>query len=1196
MDVWDLKAGARVKGLLADQEVEIVAIKDHGRSIRTATYKTDAGALGEIMLMAEDYAKLELVNTLKWTFKANGERFKLASEAYRISLAHLFDPYLAMRTSQIQALPHQISAVYKDMLPKMPLRFVLADDPGAGKTIMTGLLIKEMILRGDLKRCLIVSPGNLVEQWQDELYRKFGLHFKLLTNDMLDAAVTRNAFKENDFLIARLDKLSRNEEVQEKLKASEWDLIVCDEAHKMAATVFGNEVKYTKRYHLGELLGEITENLLLLTATPHNGKPEDFQLFMALVDKDRFEGAAHSNKKTTSAFIEPDQLTMAAEYGISPIPQGEDLSDVMRRLVKEELLKFDGKPLFPERRASTVNYTLSSAEADLYQAVTDYVSEEFNRADRLDGKHKNSVGFALTILQRRLASSPEAIFQSLKRRRERLEARLQDAKAVANGTAPYSQAFYTSEDFDEDDYSSEEWEELEEEFIDTASAAATAAELEAEITTLKALENKANEVRMSGEDRKWDELSRLLQDNKGMFSDDGRREKLIIFTEHKDTLDYLATKIRSLLGSPESVITIKGGMSRDDRHKAEELFKQDKNVRILVATDAAGEGINLQRAHLMVNYDLPWNPNRIEQRFGRVHRIGQTEVCHLWNLVAKETREGQVFERLFNKLNEERSALGGRVFDILGRVTFEDKPLRELLIEAIRYGDQPEVRERLNKVVDSSLDTDGLKKLLEQYALTADIMDATSVMKIREDMERMEAHKLEPHFIEAFFLDAFIELGGKVAKREDGRYEVMHVPLAMQGWTGDGDIADPILPSYERIAFDKEHAELINGIPADLICPGHPLLDATIALTLKRDDAALKQGTVLIDSENENGDIRMLLYLESAITDGTIAKDGTKKVVSKAVHFVEIDIDGNARRAGYAPYLDYAQASESQMDEVLELIEAEGWSYSDPSDVAINYAIANILPEHIESVRERTLASVEKIEKAVDRRLTAEIQYWDSKAWELKNKEDAGSKSKKQTSAYAEKRAEELAQRRQSRLEELALAKQLAPLPPKLVGAAMVVPICKLSSNATSEMNACDSLARQEIEQAGMSAVFAIEEELGFIPRDVSMEKCGYDIESTVPAALFDEEEKCLRLIEVKGRAAGADTVTVSKNEILCALNSPENFYLAVVEVDGNTTRTTYLKRPFSSPPDWAVTNVTYNLKHLFENAEVVFKKEQIWQ
>lgn len=400
----------------------------------------------------------------------------------------------------------------------------------------------------------------------------------------------------------------------------------------------------------------------------------------------------------------------------------------------------------------TVGISLSPQEAQLYQAVTDYVQEEFNRADNLNNERKTTVGFALTILQRRLASSPEAIYQSLRRRRERLEHRLAEEK-MGKRAADYTDAAYDIDD--DDDLTPDEQEAVEEKVVDHASAAATIAELEIEIKTLKRLEKMANDVRVSGVDRKWDELSSLLQDNQAMYGEDKQREKLIIFTEHKDTLNYLAGKIRALLGDDDAVVTIHGGMLRDERRKTEQLFKQDVGVRILIATDAAGEGINLQRAHLMINYDLPWNPNRLEQRFGRIHRIGQTEVCHLWNLVANETREGYVFQRLFLKLEEERQALGGKVFDILGKVSFDNKSLRDLLIEAVRYGNDPEVRARLNRVVDKSLDPQIFRDIIRENALTDDVMDIHMVNAIHEDMERVEAHKLQPHFIESFFLDAF---------------------------------------------------------------------------------------------------------------------------------------------------------------------------------------------------------------------------------------------------------------------------------------------------------------------------------------------------------------------------------------------------------------------------------------------------------
>src|SRR5712664_1761915 len=409
----DLKPHASVRGILPDSLATVVNVHWHGSAALELTYKTPDGKVANELLYRHDQPRLEIVEHGRpWSFDGDGGLFRLVSEAQRIRLAHLFDPVLAVHTSIVEPLPHQITAVYESMLPRQPLRFLLADDPGAGKTIMAGLLIKELIARGDLQRCLVVCPGSLAEQWQDELYRRFHLPFEILTNDKLEAARTGNWFLETNLVIARLDKLSRNEDVQEKLKVPDcrWDLVVCDEAHKMSATYFGSEIKYTKRYRLGQLLSTLTRHFLLMTATPHNGKEEDFQLFMALLDGDRFEGRFR------------DGVHVA------------DVSDLMRRMVKEGLLKFDGTPLFPERIAYTVPYKLSEAEAPLYKAVTDYVRDEFNRAEALENdKRAGTVGFALTLLQRRLASSPEAIYQSLRRRRERLESRLRELEILQRG-------------------------------------------------------------------------------------------------------------------------------------------------------------------------------------------------------------------------------------------------------------------------------------------------------------------------------------------------------------------------------------------------------------------------------------------------------------------------------------------------------------------------------------------------------------------------------------------------------------------------------------------------------------------------------------------------------------------------------------------------------------------------------------------
>ncbi|MDP2958490.1 MAG: DEAD/DEAH box helicase, partial [Longimicrobiales bacterium] len=495
MTLEDLTPGASVRGIIPEALVSIVSVQWHGSDALTLVYRGPNGRVADEILYRYDEPRLDIVEAGRpWSFDGDGALFRLVAEAHRIRLAHLFDPVLAVHTSLVDPLPHQITAVYEAMLPRQPLRFLLADDPGAGKTIMAGLLIKELIARGDLRRCLIVCPGSLAEQWQDELGRRFHLPFEILTNDKLEAARTGNWFLENDLTIARLDKLSRNDDVQQKLAAPDcrYDLIVCDEAHKLSATFFGGEVKYTKRYRLGQLLSGLTRHFLLMTATPHNGKEEDFQLFMALLDGDRFEGKFRD--------------------GVHQV----EVSDLMRRMVKENLLKFDGRPLFPERIAYTVPYKLSPAEAHLYKAVTDYVRQEFNRAEALQNdKRAGTVGFALTILQRRLASSPEAIYQSLRRRRERLEVRLRELELLQRGAAAAAIAadipLLDAEDVEDLEEAPEnEVASVEEEILDQATAARTIDELKAEIATLQHLEALALGVRRSGTDTKWCELASLL--------------------------------------------------------------------------------------------------------------------------------------------------------------------------------------------------------------------------------------------------------------------------------------------------------------------------------------------------------------------------------------------------------------------------------------------------------------------------------------------------------------------------------------------------------------------------------------------------------------------------------------------------------------------------------------------------------------
>jgi len=1178
----DLKPHTLVRGVLPDGPVTVVSVQWFGSDVVELTYKDPAGRLGNVLLYRDDEPRLEIVEQGRpWSFDGDGSLFRLVSEAYRIRLAYLFDPVLAVHTSLIEPLPHQITAVYKAMLPRQPLRFLLADDPGAGKTIMAGLLIKELLVRGDVQRCLVVCPGNLVEQWQDELYRRFHLPFEIATNDKMEAARTGNWFLENDLVIARLDKLARDEKVQEKLKAPEcfWDLVVVDEAHKMSATFSGGEIKRTKRYRLGQLLSNCARHFLLLTATPHNGKEADFQLFLALLDPDRFEGKFRQ--------------------GVHRV----DVSDLMRRMVKERLVKFDGTPLFPERIAYTVPYRLSDLEARLYKEVTDYVRQEFNRAEALgDEKRAGTVGFALTILQRRLASSPEAIYQSLRRRRQRLEKRLREVELLHRGAAvpiPASLSPALDPEVLEDleEAPEAEREAAEEEVLDQATAARTIEELRAEIATLRRLERLALEVRSRGEDRKWRELANLLTEifrNPRYMPDESKdkgqrkptpspHQKLVIFTEHRDSLNYLADRICTLLGRPEAVVTIHGRMSREERQRAQETFLHDPNVQVLVATDAAGEGINLQRAHLMVNYDLPWNPNRIEQRFGRIHRIGQTETCFLWNLVAIETREGDVYHTLLRKLEEARKALGGQVFDVLGKLQFEGRPLRDLLIEAIRYGERPEVRTRLRQVVSDAVDVQRLRELVEEKALVHEVMDEPRLRRIREDMERAEARRLQPHYIESFFLEAFRRLGGSVRQREHRRYEVTHVPAVVRNRARMLGTGEPVLSRYERITFEKDLIAVPGKPMAAFVCPGHPLLDATIDLMLERYRDLLRRGAVLVD-EGDTGDTpRLTFYLEHAVQDASRTSSGDHRVVSRRMLYVEVDQEGNVRPVGYAPYLDFRPLREDEPspEEILARPEC-AWIHRDMETRALAYAVSTVVPEHLEDVRRRRLEWIEKTRAAVKDRLTKEIAYWAHRAEELRLQEEAGRPNARLNSQEARKRAEDLAARLKRRMEQLDREAQISAAPPVVVGGFLVVPAGLLAKMKGERLEPDrEAVDRQAVAARARAIVMEVERRLGYEPVDRESEHLGYDIESR------DPRTGRLRFIEVKGRESGAEAITVTRNEILTALNKPDSYILAIVEfLEDGSHRVHYIPRPFQREPDFGVTSVNYDLAELLARSE----------
>lgn len=1127
MDISELKPGLHVVGVLPSEVVEIVAVTPAGNAVNVFYLKLD-GTPGTVVLFPEDCLKLHVSEGGdRRPFNADPNGFLLAAEALRIRYSYVFDTRLAMHTSMIEPLPHQITAVYEEMLRKDPLRFLLADDPGAGKTIMAGLLIKELMIRGDVERCLIVCPGGLAQQWvEDEMGPKFGLEFRMLTNDVVDSTKSGNPFLDIPLMVASVDKLARDERVQQMLKEASWDLVIVDEAHKMAAHVNGRKVDYTRRYRLGRLLSERTRHMLLMTATPHNGREADFQEFMKLLDRDLFEGGSRSD------------VTV-------------DLSSIMRRLQKEELLTFEGKPLFPIREAKTVQVSLTDREQSLYDHVTAYVREGFNRAERIvSGDKKNAVGFAMTSLQRRLASSPLAAYRSLNRRRLRLEERANEVRERGTytiGNVKVDPDEWAWDDWDADDREAEQDTPEGIVVLDSATAAETIEELEAELVELRALEGEAKAVLDRREDRKWRGLLDLLESD-AMRGEGGRREKLIVFTEYTDTLEYLEARLSDYLGSHGRLRAIRGGMNRDQRRSVEADFKQNDDVSVLVATDAAGEGINLQVAHLMINYDLPWNPNRIEQRFGRIHRIGQRHTCLMYNLVADGTREGEVWKRLLDKLDQEKETLKGKVFDVLGQVSYDGKSLADLLLEAVLQEQTPERQAYLDTVIDGALDKDRLDAVMARDVLATDTLGLDDVARVRTDIERANAMRLQPHYIRSFFDRALSDMGGRLASNRDRTFRIRRVPLALRVKSSNG-ARRPLSESYASLAFEKD--AVTDPGRTDLVCVGHPLLDAAVEETLARHSGALSDGAYLVDDANRTLGPRLMMCYSLSICDG----DG--RDVQRRLYYVEVEGCQEPMVYGQAPYIDYrAPTSEEAAMVDEDLVWDCLGSVSEAESLATSKVMADLVEADVAQIRAEREASLERVARAVDLRLSHAIVRLsnEQQAWAAKARE--GKDGARLQADNRRRELETIRTRRDLRLAELESQRSVRPKPLQLVACAIVVPKSMLYG-PNDERELADIEAKKASELRGMGAVMAIERSLGHVPTDVSRQNVGWDVESRVPNADGTED---LLFIESKGVRHDADSVYLSNNEVHKAAGNLDSFILAITRPEGDCCVTTYLR------------------------------------
>jgi len=683
---------------------------------------------------------------------------------------------------------------------------------------MAGLVLKELKLRGVIKRILIVVPGHLKDQWRRELQERFQEPFTLIGRQVMDAHYGENVWERENQIITSID-FAKQEDILNTLANVQWDLVVVDEAHKMAAYRYGITTSKTERYRLGEVLSKNTKHLLFLTATPHKGDPENYRLFLDLLEPGFF-----ATKEMVKESIDNTE---------NPL--------FIRRL-KEDLKDFDGRPIFTNRYAVTLKFRLSDRERILYNQLSDYVVSQYNKA--IQKTSNKGIAFALLILQRRLASSTYALYKSLERRKERLEKLLkeQDIKIKTSS--------FDLED-DEDVEENERWQREKE--WESLSVSENKEELKKEIYIINELIAISSEIINNEEEVKLKELKKAIEEGFKKIEELEGNKKILIFTESRDTMDYLVNKIKSW---GYRVNFIHGGMSLEERIEAEKIFKNETEV--MVATEAAGEGINLQFCHIMINYDIPWNPNRLEQRMGRIHRYGQKKDVYMFNIVAEDTREGEVFKKLFEKIEEIKNSLGtDKVFDIIGDI-FYGKNLYQLIIEAVtRAKTIDEIIKELDIVVDSDY-IQKIKDILGESLATKNI-DYT---RIREMAEKAREFRLIPEYVEEFFKKAFVKAGGKYRIRKDGFLSIENIPYEIKNIAKSR--FGPIATSYQKITFDKEIAFL--NPDSEFISFGHPLLEALIYWIKERYIDGLKRGAVFEDPDGRLDGY--IFFYEGEVKDG----------------------------------------------------------------------------------------------------------------------------------------------------------------------------------------------------------------------------------------------------------------------------------------------------------------------------------------
>jgi len=1066
LDTSELKTGAIIEGPKWPEPVVVKKIENMGDDVLLIVTTTHTNKYFEAILSNEELENINL-KTISCDFSSEPWKVFLGLETIRYRFASEYDPLLAMNTSKVDPLPHQIEAVYGTVLKMPRIRFLLAHDPGAGKTIMAGLIIKEMQLRGLASRILIVAPGHLKDQWRRELKDKFEEMFVVADRATANSLYGQNIWNHQNQLITSID-FAKREEILPSLESSQFHLIIVDEAHKMAAYKYGDKTTKTSRYRLGEILSRNTEHLIFLTATPHKGDSENFRLFLDLLRPGFFA--------TTEMMDES-------------IRENENM--LFLRRIKEEMKNFDGTPLFLPRHVVSVAYDLSDPERRLYRNVTDYVKAQFNS---LTPERKRNVGFALIILQRRMASSSYALKKSLVRRRDRLADLVGDFKSFKKSQKPDPGMF----DFDDMEEMSEEERMERERKLETLNTAGTMDDLKEEIRTLDDLIAETKSIKPDSEIK-----LEKLRETMAELEKNERSDKILIFTESKDTLEYLEKRIRSW-GYPVNVIH--GGMSLNERINAEKVFKNE--TRVMVATEAAGEGINLQFCHLMINYDIPWNPNRLEQRMGRIHRYGQKYEVYVYNLIAIDTIEGRIFRRLFEKLEEIRGRLGvDRVYDIIGEL-YHEKNLAALLTDAVV---EARTEEEIIATLDIKTDDESLARIKESLGdtLATRNIDFT---QITEQRQKARENRLIPEYTAGLFKKAFEKAEGRVRDRSRGLCAVDSVPYAIRK-IADGDSFKKshgqLLRSYPKITFAKEVGP--QDQDAEFLTFGHPLFEAVLEWISRSFGSELQVGSEFIDRTGRLGGF--ILFYEGGISDGL------GNVAGKRLFAYHVD------PAGLVEYVDPS---------VLWDLD-ESPTHSGPADIEelksrIQSEVIRSLRGYQQELQEERNRQAQIKEKYGIRSLGNLIHDLDRDLLELRRRQDAG----EDVDLAIRNKVERQRQYKDSKAdlaEHIQREKSLTVSSPSFLGAVRVTVPAVIRDEMKSD---------PETEKIAMDAVMEYEIRNGRRPEDVSKEiGPGYDIRS------WDGEGNA-RYIEVKGRK-GRGAVALSKNEWLKARNLGPDYYLYVV-------------------------------------------------